>query len=114
MTVEERNLLQEIHDTGGSKKVLGDTLPGGLYASLEGKHFLRAEYHNKKCETEGETGFTFSGITYHITPKGEAALSNGVFFPRMKELLERLTPKQAEFLVAVAERMLDPIKSHID
>lgn len=51
--------------------------------------------------------------TFHITPGGEAALANGVFFPHMKELLEQLTPKQAEFLVAVAEQMLYPIKTHI-
>lgn len=39
MTDEERNLLKEISESGGSKKVPGDTLPGGLYASLEEKHF---------------------------------------------------------------------------
>lgn len=113
MTAEERNLLQEIHETGGSKEVPGDTLPGGLYASLEGKRFLRAEYHDKKREPEG--GFTFTGITFYITPEGKAALEteNGVFFPRMKELLEQLTPKQAEFLVTVAEKMLEPIQTHI-
>lgn len=113
MTETERNLLSEIDQEGGSKYVPGDAHPGGAYASLKQKGLLREEYAGKKREPEG--GFTFTGITFYITPEGKAALEteNGVFFPRMKELLEQLTPKQAEFLVTVAEKMLEPIQTHI-
>ena len=31
----------------------------------------------------------------------------------MRKLIQKLTPEQTEFLVAVAERMLEPIKAHV-
>lgn len=115
MTVEERNLLQEIHDTGGSKEVHGDAHPGGAYVTLKQGGFLEEKLEGRM--SDGEGGYSVKGRTFFITPKGKAFLENGekgVLALHMKELIYQLSDEQAAFLVALAERMLEPIQTHIE
>lgn len=115
MTDEERNLLQEIQAEGGSKNVPGDAHPGGAYVTLKHGGFLEEKSEREKSDNEG--GYSVKSRTFSITPKGEAFLENGekgVLALHMKELIYQLSDEQAEFLVAVAEKMLEPIKTHIE
>lgn len=111
LDIEERRLLAEIQGGGGERYVPGGAHPGGAYASLQNKGFLRAEYHNRRDDLEG--GFTFDGITFRVTPEGAEALKNGGYVAQMSELLEQLTPTQAEFLLAVVAQMLKPVKDYV-
>ncbi len=115
MTDEERNLLKEIQAEGGSRYVPGDTHPGGAYVTLKQGGFLEEKLEGRV--SDGEGGYSVKGRTFSITPKGKAFLENGekgVLAFRMKELIYQLSDEQAEFLVAVAEKMLEPIKTHIE
>ncbi|MBP5718065.1 MAG: helix-turn-helix transcriptional regulator [Abditibacteriota bacterium] len=60
------------------------------------------------CALADLYGVSIDYLVGHITPQPKGTNAN------MKELLEQLTPKQAEFLVALAERMLEPIQTHIE
>ena len=115
MTEEERNLLEEIQKEGGSRYVPGDAHPGGAYVTLKQGGFLEEKLEGRT--SDGEGGYFVMGRTFSITPKGEAFLENGekgVLALHMKELIYQLTDEQAEFLVALAERMLEPIQTHIE